>query len=134
MHPDVTSAGRQKSRSDVTSAGRQKVRGASAFVLSVGLQFRDESEAKTLVEAWRQAADYCLTNEPFLFAYEIAQSDKDPLRFVIIERYRSRADYVGPHRQSPAFKAFRPKMRALQDSGAVTVTGDSFMELGVGFT
>ena len=63
-----------------------------------------------------------------------ARSAADPLRYVIIERYRSRDDYVGAHRRSPAFKDFRPQMRALQEAQKVTVTGHSYKELGIGFT
>ena len=117
-----------------TTTGRAKATHDKAFVLSVGLQFRNAADATDLLAAWKDAAEWCLTHEPFLFAYEVAQSDKDPNRYVIIERYRSKEDYTGPHRSSPAFKRFRPRMRALQDSGAVVVTGDSFVELGVGFT
>ena len=56
---------------------------------------------------WAKAADYCLANEDFLFAYELAQSDQDPLRYLITERYRSKADYLGAHRSSSAFKVTR---------------------------
>jgi hypothetical protein len=118
----------------VTTSGHPKARGDKAFVLSVTLDFTDESSAHELLGAWRAAADWCYVNEPFLYAYEIAQSDKDPLHYVIIERYRSKADYVGAHRSSPAFRTFRPRMRALQDKGRVKVGGSSFIELGVGFT
>ena len=90
--------------------------------------------ADGLLDAWAAAAAWCLDNEPFLFAYEVAQSDQDPLTYTIIERYRSKADYLGPHRTSPAFKEFRPKMRAMQDSGKVVVSGHSYHELGTGFT
>ena len=64
---------------------------------------------------------------------EIAKSDKNPLHYAIIERYRSKADYVGAHRNSPAFHKFRPKMKALQEAGRVQVGGNSYNELGVGF-
>lgn len=118
----------------LTTLGRAKASGELAFVLSVGLQFRDNASAQSLLKAWEKAAQYCIANEPFLYAYEVAQSDQDPLRYVIFERYRSKEDYTGAHRRSPAFKAFRPQMRELQDSGAVTVTGSSYRELGLGFT
>ena len=83
---------------------------------------------------WSKAAAYCLANEKFLYAYEMAQSDQDPLRYLVTERYRSKADYLGAHRSSSAFKEFRPKMKELQNSGDVIVTGSSYNELGVGFT
>ena len=72
-------------------------------------------------------------NEPFLYSYEVSQSDKDPLQYIIVERYRSKADYVGAHRRSTAFHTFRPQMKALQDAGEVIVTGASFNEVGLGF-
>ena len=75
-----------------------------------------------------------MRNEPFLYAYEIAQSDQEPLKYLITERYRSKADYLGAHRSSSAFKTFRPRMKALQNRGDVIVTGSSYQELGVGFT
>ena len=117
-----------------TTSGRAKAVGEKAFVLSVSLQFSDAATSTELLSAWKDAADWCYTHEDFLFAYEVAQSDKDPLKYVIIERYRSKDDYTGAHRTSPAFKRFRPKMRALQESGRVVVTGDSYQELGFGFT
>ena len=43
---------------------------------------------------------------------------------MIYERYRSKADYLGAHRSSPAFLQFRPKMKALQDAGDVLISGD----------
>lgn len=51
-----------------TSTGRVKSRGDKAFVLMVGLSFRDASSADTLLKAWHEAADYCMTHEPFLCA------------------------------------------------------------------
>ena len=113
--------------------GHAKVRGDKAFVLSVTLDFEDETTAMELVKAWKDAADWCYMNEPFLYAYEVAQSDKNPLHYAIFERYRSKADYVGAHRSSPAFRDFRPKMKAMQESGKVKVGGQSYLELGVGF-
>ena len=117
-----------------TSVGRVKAVNEKAFMLSVGLRFADQGAAEFLLGEWSKAAAYCLENEPFLYAYEVAQSDKDNLSYVILERYRSKGDYLGAHRHSPAFKRFRPQMRALQDSGRVTVSGSSYKELGLGFT
>jgi len=51
-----------------TTTGRAKSRGDNAFVLMVGLTFRDRASADTLLKAWHEAADYCMTNEPFLCA------------------------------------------------------------------
>ena len=90
-----------------TSLGRRKATQERAFVLNVGLTFRSQGVADGFIKEWAKAADYCLANEDFLFAYELAQSDQDPLRYLITERYRSKADYLGAHRSSSAFKVMR---------------------------
>jgi hypothetical protein len=36
------------------------------------------------------------------------------LRYLIYERYRSKADYLGPHKQSSAFNYFRPILKSMQ--------------------
>ena len=107
--------------------------GARAFVLRVDLTFVDAADARALVRAWGEAADWCRAREPFLLHYEIAQSDAEPLKYSIYERYRTKEDYLGPHKSSEAFRKFRPQMRALQDAGKLVVSGESFVELGVGF-
>ena len=117
-----------------TTVGRSKARGDRAFVLSVGLNFQSAGAATELIEEWRKIADYCYRYEPFLYQYEISQSDKHHLRYVVVERYRSKRDYLELHKASSAFREFRPKMKAMQDRGDVEVTGDSYIELGVGFT
>eukprot|EP00277_Geminigera_cryophila_P017617 CAMPEP_0179456958 /NCGR_PEP_ID=MMETSP0799-20121207/40822_1 /TAXON_ID=46947 /ORGANISM="Geminigera cryophila, Strain CCMP2564" /LENGTH=149 /DNA_ID=CAMNT_0021257357 /DNA_START=447 /DNA_END=893 /DNA_ORIENTATION=- len=109
-----------------TTLGREKTRGEKAFILAVELRFRDTGSAQELVSAWTTASDFCMEKEPYLFHYEVSRSDKDPLRYMIYERYRSKADYLGPHKESPAFLAFRPIMKAMQDIGAVNVTGESW--------
>ena len=124
----------QLSGRPTTTLGRRKATNEKAFVLNVGLQFHSQDAAESLVREWGKAAAYCLKHEPFLFAYEISQSDQDPLKYLISERYQSKAHYLGAHRSSSAFKEFRPSMKALQSRGDVVVTGSSFQELGVGFT
>jgi quinol monooxygenase YgiN len=108
---------------------------ANAFVLSVELEFKTQAAADALVKAWGDAADWCRVNEPTLLHYEIARSNKDesPLRYSIFERYRSLEDYLGLHKNTVAFKTFRPKMQAMQDAGEVVVAGQSYYELGKGF-
>ena len=36
------------------------------------------------------------------------------LRYLIYERYRSKADYLGRHKQSSAFNYFRPILKSMQ--------------------
>ena len=115
----------------LSSTGRPKAKGENAFCLSRGWQPRGRAALAAAVGPRRS---WCTEHEPFLYHYEMAQSDKDPLVYQIYERYASKADYLGAHRSSPAFKAFRPRMKALQDAGEVNVSGSSFVEIGLGFT
>jgi len=92
-----------------TTLGRRKATQERAFVLNVGLSFRSQGVADGFIKEWGRAADYCMANEDFVFAYELAQSDQDPLRYIITERYRSKADYLGAHRSSSAFKVTSPR-------------------------
>ena len=118
----------------LTTTGRHKARNEKAFVLSVGLHFTSASAAEAVIREWSRVAEHCLVNEPFLYHYEFAQSDQEPLKYMMYERYRSKDDYAGAHRKSKAFHKFRPILRAMQERGEVTVTGTSYQELGVGFT
>ena len=63
-----------------TSLGRRKATQERAFVLNVGLAFRSQGVADGFIKEWGKAADYCLANEDFLFAYELAQSDPELTR------------------------------------------------------
>jgi hypothetical protein len=74
--------GESSSTAPTTTNGRSKARGEAAFVLAVQLQFNKASDAVGLVQDWKAVADHCYVNEPFLFHYEVAQSDKDPLKYV----------------------------------------------------
>lgn len=122
-----------QSNAPKTTTGHLKRTNDKAFVLHVQLRFTTASAAERLLADWRPVANYCLANEPFLFSYEIAQSDKNPLLFSMYERYRSKTDYLERHKASAAFLAFREKMKAMQEAGEVAVSGESFVELGVGF-
>ena len=62
-----------------TTLGRRKATQERAFVLNVGLSFRSQGVADGFIKEWGKAADYCMANEPFLFHYEVARSDKDPV-------------------------------------------------------
>ena len=117
-----------------SSMAPRRVRGEKAWILSVSLEFNDAATADRIVTAWRDAADWCYDHEPFLLSYEISKSDqRGPFVYLVYERYRSKAD-LAAHHASPAYRKFRPLLRALQDAGEVVVTGESGNELGLGFT
>ena len=104
-----------------------------AWTLVVTLQFESETDANQAIADWKVVADYCAKNEPFLYHYEIGKSDSDPLKLHIVERYESKEKYLNVHKSGSAFLEFRPKLKALQDAGKVTIEGFSYQELGQGF-
>lgn len=113
--------------------GHAKMREEKAWVLHVQLRFSSSSHVQPFLDAWGELADYCMANEPRLIHYEVMRIDKDPLVFAIHERYTDKQAYFD-HKTSTAFKTFKEKMKKLQDSGQLVVTGDGFQELGIGFT
>jgi quinol monooxygenase YgiN len=104
-----------------------------AFVLHVELVFSSAAKADELVKAWARCADWCRTNEAGLLHYEISQSNSDPLKYGIFERYASLNAYAKTHKSTEAYRTFRPTMQAMQDSGELKVSGSSYFELGHGF-
>jgi quinol monooxygenase YgiN len=58
-----------------------------AFDLIVALTFKSTRDKTTFVSMFSSLAEYIRLNEPTTLSYELAESDKDPLRVVIIERY-----------------------------------------------
>eukprot|EP00928_Gymnodinium_smaydae_P064809 TRINITY_DN48069_c0_g1_i1.p1 TRINITY_DN48069_c0_g1~~TRINITY_DN48069_c0_g1_i1.p1 ORF type:complete len:174 (-),score=28.26 TRINITY_DN48069_c0_g1_i1:314-799(-) len=113
--------------------GRKKIVGEKAWTLSVQLRFTDEASRDAMLEAWAVIARFVRDEEPFCLSYEAVQSDKDPLLLIVNERYTSKKEYMDLHRSSAAFDEFRPKLKALQDAGKVSITGESGNELGLGF-
>ena len=93
-----------------TSLGRRKATQERAFVLNVGLAFRSQGVADGFIKEWGKAADYCLANEDFLFAYELAQSDPELTRTPRGPRLRwARTGYAY---QPPALGTYRRRRAA----------------------
>ena len=106
----------------------------STFSLLVTLQFTEQQYKEQFLEFFRPVAQHVQQHEPDTLAYEILLSDKDPLQVLILERYRDKENaYLTVHRSSQPFLEFRPKLKALQDSGHVTVSGHSYLDARVGF-
>mmetsp|Transcript_45315 Transcript_45315/g.58069 ORF Transcript_45315/g.58069 Transcript_45315/m.58069 type:complete len:146 (-) Transcript_45315:234-671(-) len=105
-----------------------------AFSLLVTLKFSDPESLGIFKEEFQPLADHVRDNEPNTIAYEVLLSDKDPLRVLILERYKDKErDFLGTHKNSEPFLAFRPKLAAMQEKGLVTIDGDSFVDSNIGF-
>ena len=105
-----------------------------AFTLLVTLKFSSSEHLSTFLGDVKPLADYIARNEPTTIAYEVLQSDRDPLMVTLMERYVDKDEaYLKTHKSSEAFLDFRPKLKAMQDAGFVEVEGQSYLDTGVGF-
>ena len=103
---------------------------AGTFWLIVEATFKSEADLATFQDAFKTLSDYVSKNEPNTLTYQVAKSDKDPLKVVIVERYLTKDDYLNVHRTSQPFLKFRPILHAL----GPTISGNSYYGLeGVGF-
>lgn len=104
------------------------------FSLLVTLKFSAEEHKKAFLDDIAPLAKFVQEKEPETIAYEVLLSDKDPLRVLIMERYKDKENaYLKVHRSSQQFLEFRPKLQAMQEAGYVTVDGESYLDSGVGF-
>lgn len=106
----------------------------TAFSLLVTLTFVSRTQKEQFLKDIAPLADYVRDHEPDTIAYQVLQSDKEPLRVLILERYRNKEKaFLEVHRSSEAFKTFRPKLKAMEEAGLVSVAGESYVDTDVGF-
>ena len=105
-----------------------------AWSLNVKLTFKEESDLQLILKEWTKVASYCAENEDFLLHYEVGVSDVNPLEVIILERYKTKEQYLSIHKQGEEFLKFRPKLAEMQKDGKVSIEGFSYKELGYGFT
>ena len=129
IHHTVVSL-RQKKNNSVSSIGRHP---GKAWTLVVTLKFKSALDQENILREWKPVTKYCAENEPFLYHYEAGRSDSDPLTVHMVERYKTKEDYLNKHKASEEFLNFRHKLKALQDAGKVSIEGFSYQELGYGF-
>tara|TARA_B110001452_G_scaffold53173_1_gene40587 strand:- start:38 stop:664 length:627 start_codon:yes stop_codon:yes gene_type:complete len=86
------------------------------------------AEVMRLLEPLAEAVQ---RTEPHTLTYQVLRSDRDPDELLLLERYRSRADMLEPHKSSTAFVEFKRQLALL---GVVEEkTGSSWLSTGVGF-
>mmetsp|Transcript_5439 Transcript_5439/g.7875 ORF Transcript_5439/g.7875 Transcript_5439/m.7875 type:complete len:157 (-) Transcript_5439:135-605(-) len=111
-----------------------RIQGPPSFSLLVTLLFKKEQYKEEFLNDFVPLAKYVRQHEPTTIAYEVLQSDDDPLRIMILERYVDKEmAYLKVHKLSAAFLEFRPKLKAMQESGFVTIEGHSYRDSQLGF-
>ncbi len=103
-----------------------------AFVLGVTVKFKTEKDKNTFKTILEPVAEYVAKFELNTISYEMLESDKDPTQIYMLERYRTKKDYLDVHRKSKQFLLFRDQFQKMIADGAV-LDGHSYIESNVGF-
>lgn len=104
------------------------------FSLLVTLQFTAEEHKQEFFKIVKPLADYIQSSEPETLAFEVMLNDKDPLQVMLLERYQDKENaFLKIHKTSAVFLEYRPKLQAMQDAGHVTISGNSYLDSGLGF-
>ena len=104
------------------------------FSLFVTLQFTSEDHREEFFKIVKPLAEYIKESEPDTIAFEVICNDKDPLQLMLLERYKNKdTAFLKIHKTSAAFLEYRPKLQAMQDAGFVQISGNSYLDSGIGF-
>ena len=104
-----------------------------AFVLMVNIEFQDVAQKEDFMALFHPMAQYVADYEPTTLSYECAESDKNEKQVVIIERYLNKQAYADTHRESQMFLAFKQKLKEMDSTGKMHISGHSYRESNVGF-
>ncbi len=115
------------------SSGPRKSAVEGAFVLGVSVKFQTIADKDNFKELIRPVADFVSKYELNTISYEVMESDKEPTQIYILERYKTKFDYLEVHRKGEAFLVFRGKFQELIASGKATLDGHSYIESNIGF-
>jgi quinol monooxygenase YgiN len=114
-------------------SGAQTLKSAP-FSLFVTLMFSEVQYKDQFLKDFATIAAYVRDHEPTTLAYETLQSDSNPLKVLILERYQDKENaYLKIHKSSQDFLDFRPKLKELKDAGHVTIDGHSYVDTMTGF-
>lgn len=102
-----------------------------AFYLGVVITFPNLNEKQKFIDIFTPLAQYVKEKELGTLSYELLESDKDPKRILISERYSSKDYYLKVHKTSPLFLKFREEFQQLIANGT-NVDGHSYYESGIG--
>ncbi|GKY92976.1 hypothetical protein MPSEU_000266200 [Mayamaea pseudoterrestris] len=118
-----------KSSNDKTTSKSSPI-----FTLLVTLTFDSIESKNDFMTALRPLAAYVQASEPNTLAYQLLESDSNPLQVTMLERYvNKQADYLEKHKSSREFQEFRAKLTAMQANKLVTVTGQSYLDSSIGY-
>jgi quinol monooxygenase YgiN len=101
----------------------------------VTLTFATMPASLTFLSLFKPLAEHVRDHEPGCLAYHLLRSDKDPLKFNIVERYADKEEaFEKVHRTSAPFLSFRSQLKLMEDMKEVVIEGQSYEDTGVGFS
>jgi quinol monooxygenase YgiN len=103
-----------------------------AFFLGVTITFPNKDDLVMFKRLFQPLATYVEKYEKGTLSYELLESDKDPLRIQILERYQDKDYYLNVHKTSGPFLKFREELQHLVTKGAI-IAGESYVETDIGF-
>ncbi|BDA42335.1 hypothetical protein COCOBI_03-2220 [Coccomyxa sp. Obi] len=117
-----------KSTSESRTSGK-KVK--KAFLLVITHEYKNIRDRDVFLSLFEPLAKYVVQHEPETLGYEVAISDKTPLKILIFERYTSKAALTDVHQNSAPFKKFKQALEAANLEFA-SKTGESYIECDMG--
>ncbi len=98
------------------------------------LTFSTTASADSFLALFAPLASHVRDFEPTCLAYHLLRSDKEPLKFHIVERYADKAEaFEKVHRSSEAFLLFRGQLKLMEERKEVVIEGQSYVDANVGF-
>ena len=105
-----------------------------AFSLLVTLTFDSDQSKQDFLLLFAPLADYVAANEPNTLAYQVLESDNNPLQVLLLERYADKQrDYLATHKSSTEFVEFRAKLATMQEAKQVALSGQSYVDGSLGY-
>mmetsp|Transcript_44099 Transcript_44099/g.86507 ORF Transcript_44099/g.86507 Transcript_44099/m.86507 type:complete len:121 (-) Transcript_44099:58-420(-) len=93
------------------------------------IQFKD-----AFLKDFAPLARHVEEHEPNTTAYKALLSDKNPLKVLIMERYKDKETaFLEVHLKSAPFLTLRSKLKAMEDAGHVNVSADFYYDSDCGF-
>lgn len=126
-------------RSNIQNKASANENDSGAFVLLVNMKFSELSHRDTFLQLIKPVCQDVIANEGpnsagTTLSYQVAISDKNPLMVVVMERYSDKDNgYLTVHKSGKEFLKFRKELQGMQERGNVEISGESYIETGLGF-
>ena len=113
------------------SSRKDSTTNPNAFILAIQIKFKTIDKKNEFKALFKPLAEFVTKNEPGTLAYELFDSDKEETAIFLLERYRTKNDYLEVHRKTPEFLSFKENMMKMAES--FEMNGHSYIQSDYGF-